>query len=342
MESVNVLGTGTIGDPYSQRVISPRIEECAQMITSVSPRIKLTDGADLLRAEGSGDLASKKKLDVLLAEAEVIYAYRLPTNVIARSPKLKWVHLWSAGLNHLLNTDIMRSQVILTNGRGIYDTPIAEFVLGLMLMFVKNMALYTQLKQEKQWKRFPLSLLHSKTVGIVGLGNTGRGVARLAKSFGMRVVGVDIKRAARTRYVDISLPREQLPQLLSDSDFVVLTLPLTSETSRLIGEKELRTMKPSAYLINTARGGLVDEETLIRALEEHWIAGAGLDCFANEQPLPTDSKLWELPNAIITPDVSGSTLEDYAIRATELFCENLRRYLSEKRLLNVVDKKKGY
>jgi len=158
----------------------------------------------------------------------------------------------------------------------------------------------------------------------------------------MRVVATrrSVKQVARARNVDLLLPRERLSQLLSDSDFVVLTLPLTSETKGLIGEEELRNMKATAYLINVARGEIIDEEALVRALDEHWIAGAGLDVFSTE-PLPTDSKLWELPNVIFSPHVAGG-MEDYFVRATELFCENLRRYLCGKKLLNVVDKKKGY
>jgi len=221
-------------------------------------------------------------------------------------------------------------------------TPIGEFVLGLMLMFLKQSPLCFQLKQKKQWERFTPATLRSKTIGIVGLGSIGREVARLAKAFGMRVIATrrSIKQVAQARYVDTVLPPELLPQLISESDFVVLSLPLTSETDKLIGEQELRTMKPTAYLINIARGRIVDEEALVRALDEHWIAGAGLDVFATE-PLPTDSKLWELPNVIFSPHVAGN-MEDYIMRATDVFCENLRRYLDGKKLLNVIDKKKGY
>ncbi|MFC2010599.1 NAD(P)-dependent oxidoreductase [Chloroflexota bacterium] len=135
-------------------------------------------------------------------------------------------------------------------------------------------------------------------------------------------------------------PPEQLQQLLAESDFVVMALPFTPETSKIIGEKELRTMKPSAYLINIARGGVMDEEALTRALEEGWIAGAGLDVFATE-PLPADSRLWELPNVIISPHISGM-MDDYVEQSTEVFAENLRRYLDGKRLLTMVDKQKGY
>lgn len=330
MEAVNVLVNTPIGD------------ELLQQITDVSSRIKLSNVFELARAEQKGDFAGKSELDALLAEAEVIYGFRFPKNMIARAPKLKWVQVMSAGVDRFLDDEFRQSSVMMTNVSGIHATPISEIVLGLMLMFVKQAPLCFQLKQEKQWQRFMPTVLRAKTVGIVGLGSIGREVARLAKAFGMRVVATrrSAKRVMRARYVDILLPREQLPRLLSESDFVVLSLPFTSETNKLIGEKELRTMKPTAYLINIARGSIVDEEVLIRALNEHWIAGAGLDVFSTE-PLPPDSRLWEFPNVIFSPHIAGG-MEDYNIRATELFCENLRRYLGGKNLLNVIDKKKGY
>lgn len=332
MESLNVLVTTPIGDGFLRQ------------IAVVSPKIKLRNVSDLARAERRGDFTSKEKFDAILAEAEVLYGLRLPQNVIARAPKLKWVQMMSAGVDFFLDNEFRQSSVIMTNVSGIHATPISEFVLGLMLMFVKQAPLYFQLKQDRQWKRdpFALTVLSSKTVGVVGLGSIGREIARLAKAFGMMVVATrrSAKRVGRARYVDIMLPRAQLPELLSESDFVVLCLPLTHETDRLIGEKELQTMKSTAYLINVARGEIVDEEALIRALDEHWIAGAGLDVFATE-PLPSDSRLWEFPNVIFSPHVAGGT-DDYNVRATGLFCENLRRYLNGKKLLNVVDKKKGY
>jgi phosphoglycerate dehydrogenase-like enzyme len=330
MESVNVLVTSAVGD------------ECLQQIASVSSKIKLTSVSSLFRAEQGGDLVAKEKLDVLLAEVEVVYGLRFLRNIVTRAPKLKWVQVMSAGVERFLDSDMLGSSVIMTNVSGIHATPISEFVLEIMLMFAKQAPLCFQLKQEKQWGRFVPLVLRSKTVGIVGLGNIGREVARLAKAFGMRVLATrrSARLVGRARYVDIMLPPTQLGRLLAESDFVVLALPLTHETTRLIGEEELRVMKPTAYLINIARGDVVDEEALIRALDEKWIAGAGLDVVTTE-PLPADSRLWELSNVILSPHVSGG-MEDYAMRATELFSDNLRRYLGGKKLLNVVDKKKGY
>lgn len=317
-------------------------EERLRQIALVSPNINVRRVSDLAYAERKGDLASKAKLDALLAEAEVIYGNGFPRNLMARAPKLKWIQTTSAGVDHFLSTDIGQSPVILTSASGIHATAIGEFVLDLMLMFAKQAPLRFRLKEKHEWKRFTPAVLNSKTVGIVGLGNIGREIARLAQAFGMRVIATrrSAKHVTRARHVDVLLPPEQLRRLLSESDFVVLIVPLTSETESLIGEEELRTMKPTAYLINVARGKIVDEGALIRALDENWIAGAGLDVFATE-PLPTDSRLWDFPNVIFSPHIAG-WMETYDMQAVELFCENLRRYLSGEKLLNVVDKKKGY
>jgi phosphoglycerate dehydrogenase-like enzyme len=330
METINVLMTLSLD------------EASMQQITAVSSRIKLTNVSELVKAEQKGDAAAKKQLDALLAVTEIIYGFRLPENVIARAPKLKWFQTMSAGVDRFLDDNFRKSSVIMTSVSGIHATPIGEFVLQLMLMFAKQAPLAFQQKQQRQWKSFLAMELRSRIIGIVGLGHIGREVARLAKAFGMRVVATrrSAGKSQRARYVDRLFAPGQLLQLLAESDFVVLTLPLTKETHRIIGEAELRSMKPTAYLINIARGNLIDEEALVQALEEHRIAGAGLDVFATE-PLPAGSRLWELPNVIISPHIAGG-MEDYVDRATEVFAENLRRYLGGKRLINVVDTERGY
>ena len=318
-------------------------EECIRLITTISPKINLRDVSDFADAEERGDFSFREQFDAHLAEAEIIYGPGPPKNVIDRAPKLKWIQSTSAGVEDFLDRDIIESSVIVTNASGgIYAISIAECVLEMILMFVKKMPLCFELKQERQWKTFSLTVLHSKTVGIVGLGSIGRQVARLSKVFGMRVLATrrSTRSATRTRNVDMLFSQDQLPQLLSNSDFVVLALPLTSDTNNLIGEEELLTMKHTAYLINIGRGKIVDEAALTRALENNWIAGAGLDVFATE-PLPVESRLWELPNVILSPHVAGE-IEDYDLPATRLFADNLRSYLSGKKLRNVVDKKRGY
>ncbi len=326
LASVNIVVTHSLDD------------ECQRQITAISPRIRLRDVSDLVRAEQNGNFTAQKQFDALLAEAEVVYGFDPPRNLIVRAPRLEWIQAMVAGVDYFLDADVRQSPVVLTNFP--HGAPVSEFALQLMLMLAKQAPVCFRLKQVRKWERFKPPLLGSKTVGILGVGHIGQRVARSAKALGMRVVATrrSAKRAAR--YVDLMLPPERLPELLSVSDFVVLTLSLTPETNKLIGEKELRTMKPTAYLINVARGKIVDEEALIRALEEQWIAGAGLDVFATE-PLPTESKLWELPNVILSPHIAGE-MEDFDMQATAVFCTNLKRYLSGQKLLNVVNKKRGY
>jgi len=338
MESLNVL----VVTPAFDRSMPFADEECLRRIGLVSPKINVKDGAALAVAELRGDNSGKEKLDALLAWTDVIFGFIVPGNIIARAPKLKWVQMTSAGVDRLRDTEIWRSRVTITGVSGIHATPIGEFVLGLMLMFAKGAPLCFQMKQKRQWQRYMPHALRSKTLGIIGLGHIGSEVARLSKAFGMRVVATrrSAKQAGKAKNVDMLLPQKKMRQLLAESDYVVLTLPLTPETHHIIGEAELKAMKSSAYIINIGRGRLIDEEALIRALDEKWIAGAGLDVTATE-PLPKESRLWDFDNVILSPHVAGG-MEDYMMRATELFCENLRRYLNGKRLRNVIDRKKGY
>ena len=338
MKSLNVL----VIAPAFDRSLPHADEEDLRRIALAGPGINVTDASELAVAEYRGDSTAREKLDAMLAEAEVIYGLILPQNLLARAPRLKWVQTMSAGVDRFARMDIWQSPVIITGVSGIHATPIGEFVMEFMLMFAKGAPLCFQMKQTRKWKRFMPSVLCGKTVGIVGLGNIGREVARLSKAFGMRVIANrrSVTKLKRARYVDKLLPAEQLNQLLSESDYVVVATPLTPETRGLIGEKELRAMKPSAYIINIARGGMIDEEALIRALEEKRIAGAGLDVVATE-PLSPESRLWDFDNVILSPHVAGG-MEDYMERATEVFCENLKRYLNGKKLLNVVDRKRGY
>jgi len=253
----------------------------------------------------------------------------------------KWIQTMSAGID-LLPEEIRRSRIRIVNTSGLHGTPMGEMVLEIMLMFAKDAPACFRMKQAREWKRFRPKLLKGQTVGILGLGVVGREIARLCKAFGMKVIG--IRRSGQPEHpfpeVDRVYPREQLLEVLAESDYIVLALPHTKETRSLIGEQELRGMKPSAFLINLARGAIVDEGALVRALEEKWIAGAGLDVFLKE-PLPPESKFYELPNVIFSPHISGD-MPDYESRATGVFCENLRRYLSGEPFLHEVDPEKEY
>jgi D-2-hydroxyacid dehydrogenase (NADP+) len=322
---------------------TPIDEQNLQKIKEVSNRIRVDQVSPLIIAERKGDFARKEELNLLFQRAEVIYGWihHFPKDLLDRAPRLDWIQVMSAGVDRLPE-ELMKSRIKVTCASGIHGTPMGEVVLEMMLMFVKEALACLQMKQDREWRRCIPKLLRGKTAGILGLGVVGKEIARLCKAFDMKVVG--IRRSGepgRTmQEVDRIYPREQLHELLAESDFVILALPLTIETRDLIGEKELRSMKPGAYLINVARGAIVDEGALIRALEEKRIAGAGLDVFIKE-PLPPDSKFYQLPNVIFSPHISWE-MPDYESRVTEVFCENLKRYLAGEPFLHEVDKEKGY
>ncbi len=208
-----------------------------------------------------------------------------------------------------------------------------------MLAVVKRLPEFFAQQGERRWHKLGLRELRGLTVGIIGLGDIGGEIARLCRAFGMRVLG--LRRHPRPyEHADEVLGPDRLHDLLAHSDFVVITCPLTEETRGLIGRAELAAMNPDAWLINVARGAIVDEEALLEALRERKIGGACLDVFT-EEPLPEDSPFWDLPNVIITPHNSWSS-PHIQEREVDLFLDNLRRYVAGEPLLNVVDKQVGY
>lgn len=296
----------------------------------------------------------------LHGDEEILYVMSPPRD-LSKLPRLKWVQLHSAGINQLRDHPIWATDIQVTTASGIHAVAIGEFVIALMLALARKLPQIARLQERAEWPRHKWELLQGaelrgKTLGIVGYGSIGREVARIARyGFNMRVLAMKHSAGSpRPRYAasGVGDPAGAIPErwfpneraslhaLLAESDFVVLALPLTAESRHLLGEAELRALKPSAFLINIARGELVDERALLRALKEHWIAGAGLDVYAVE-PLPRDSRLWHLENVIIAPHVSAAT-PHYDDRAVELFAENLRRYVSGAPLLNVVERGQGY
>jgi phosphoglycerate dehydrogenase-like enzyme len=274
--------------------------------------------------------------------AELHQAFTGAGSLADVAPNLKWIQLTSAGADRLLNSGFIQQGVTVTTVSGLHATPIGEFVIQSILMIAKRAPQYIRSQQRREWARFMPRELYGATVGIVGIGNIGMEVGRLAKVFGCRVIAT--KRSATssesTPYADEILPPSELPRLLAESDYVVLSMPLTPETRGMIGEKELRAMKPTAALINIARGPVVVEDVLLRALRENWIAAAALDVF-DQEPLPPDSPLWDMENVIVSPHISGGT-EIYNVRAVDIFCDNLRRRLAGEPLRNIVDPARGY
>ncbi len=323
---------------------------CAQ-IGAVDPRIRTREIAHELAVENrwrrapqtADPVAERRAVDLALAEAQILFGWNIPHDLLRRAPHLRWIQSMSAGVDQLQGTGVETSSILVTDASGIHRVPIGEFVLGQMLALAKRFPTLWAQQGQRKWQRRVPRELYEHTVAIVGLGAIGGGVARLARAFGMTVLGT--RRSAQQRQqgvgdVDMLYPLADLGDMVAQADYLVLAVPLTQETRGLIGEAELRRLKPTACLINVSRGAVVNEEALVRALKEGWFAGAALDVFPQE-PLPKDHELWGLPNVMITPHVAGDS-ERYNTRATELFCGNLRRYLSGQPLLNQVDFTKGY
>jgi D-2-hydroxyacid dehydrogenase (NADP+) len=326
-------------------VLNPVGEACLRQIAAVSGDLRVHDASNMfVFSDGAvterPDPATGQELDALLSEAEIVYGFIPPHDLLARAPRLKWINAPSAGVDRFRTSGIAESPVMLTNSRGIHPVQMGETVFGMILMLAKKALFFFHMKEERKWQRAMPEVLFSKTLAVLGLGVIGLEVARLGKAFGMKVIALEARSMERTENVDALYGPERLNEVLSACDYAVITLPLTPETEKMIGEPELRAMKRTAYLVNVARGGIIDEDALVRALTEGWIAGAGLDVFSKE-PLPPESRLWGLPNVIISPHVAGDRA-DYQKLAVNMFCDNLARYLAGQELFNLVDKKKGY
>jgi phosphoglycerate dehydrogenase-like enzyme len=221
----------------------------------------------------------------------------------------------------------------------VTSTSLAEHAMMLMLMLNRDAPRWARAQAERRWEHVYHGELTGLTCAIIGLGHSGQDLARKAKAFHMRVIGM--RRSDRPAPdVDAIYPRERLHEFLGQADFVVVSAPLTPETRGLLGEAEFRAMKPTAYYICFSRGGIADDDALLRALNERWIAGAGLDAHAQE-PLPPDSPFWTAPNTIVTPH-NGATTALTRQRGIDIFAENLRRYVAGRPLINLVDKAAGY
>ena len=300
------------------------------------------------RAEDESEEEARERLEPILRETEVLLTNPIvPDDIVERAPALKWLQLTSAGVDRLLDAPVVRSHVSVTTASGIHAVPISEYVIGAMLAFAKGLPRAFRAQQERVWRPYWPEELEEKTVGVLGVGAIGARVVELSKALGMRVLA--LRRSAERRMtgaeagmtgVHEMLPPSDLPYLLSESDYVVVALPLTAESRGLIGEAELRAMKPNTVIVNIGRGAIIDEAALVRALKDGWIAGAALDVFQQE-PLSGESELWGLENVIVTPHISGGTPR-YMERAVELFCDNLRRYVADEPLRNVVDPARGY
>jgi len=276
-----------------------------------------------------------------VSKAVVVFG-RLPFARYRELPNLRWVQQDFAGTDWLLNfPDLIEKDFILTNASGVHAIPIAEHILAMMLALARDFPYSLRKQRDHQWRRRGRVVeLDGTTLGVIGLGKIGEKTAEKAKGLNMRVLAIRRNPERSSPYVDEMYGTEGIGEILSQSDWVVIAAPMTPETRGMIGEKELMSMKKSASIINIARGSIIQEKALIKALQEGWIAGAGLDVFETE-PLPEDSPLWDMEQVIITGHYAGST-PFYFDRVMEIFLENLKRYQNGEPLINVVDKQRGY
>lgn len=276
--------------------------------------------------------------------AEVLFRAGMPHDTLRKTleqaPKLQWIHTASAGFNWVLIPEVKAGTVRLTRTANVLNTPIAEFVVTLAFALLKRLPQLFIAQREHRWERPNIQSLDGKTVGILGAGAIGTQTARRFRALGMRTLGIKRHPEPLPDFDAVMGPHD-LNRLLEDVDILVVACPLTSETRNLIGRRQLERMKPSAVLINIARGEILVEDDLVEALRSGVIAGAGLDVFTVE-PLPDDSPLWDLPNVIITPHASYIAPENERGMLEE-FIENLRRYLADEPLLNEIKSRElGY
>ncbi|TWD73116.1 phosphoglycerate dehydrogenase-like enzyme [Kribbella amoyensis] len=275
-----------------------------------------------------------------LVESMAAVIGRVPGEVLARAPKLRWVHSPAAGVDADLTPQMLGSDVVLTSSAGNGAIPLAEHAMLLMLMLNRDVPRWMRAQADRRWERFTHGELAGLTLGIYGLGNSGIDLARKAKAFHLRVVGVRRRPDEPSPYVDQVYGEDGLDAMLAESDFVVVTAPNTPATAGRFGADAFARMKDTAYFVCISRGGIADDDALLEALRSGQIAGAGLDAHGVE-PLPPESPFWELPNVIVTPH-NGATSEGTVRRGEQIVLENLRRFLAGEDLLNVVDKAAGY
>lgn len=322
-------------------------------------RDRLTAAIPDLEIAASSSFLSEPTGEILSEDTDILYAFRVPEDLMERAPRLRWLQLLGAGCEHLADNPIMHSDAMITTASGVHGTPIAEYVLGVMLAFYRWLPQAYRAQMNREWLTQADVARHSRelrrrTIGIVGYGSIGREVARLSKPFGTRILALkrDPSNSADTGYAvedtgDASglLPEkfygpDELTTMLPECDVVVLAVPVTDETRGMMGPSEFAAMKPGSFLVNIARGCVIDEEALMTALRDGPMAGAALDVFEQE-PLPEESPLWAFENLMVTPHISGAS-RAHLRRTFELFMDNVERFVRGEPLLNLVDVELGY
>ena len=278
---------------------------------------------------------------------DILVCYQINPELFSyRSDKLKWIHIGAAGVDGNLFEDVLKSKVMITNSKGINSKPVAEFIMSQILYFSKRIKECQDFKENREWNQWKLAKMTTQlselTLGIIGYGEIGKELSKLAKSFGMRVLATRRlqKKEENKKYVDALLPMDQLNRVAQESDFLAMACPLTRMTENMINENTFNIMKDTAFVINTSRGKIINENDLIFALKNNKISGAALDVFATE-PLDDKSPLFDFNNVFLSPHISGN-FSSYQERMIIQFNDMLIKYINNKALKNRVCKKRLY
>lgn len=274
-----------------------------------------------------------------IADVDVLMCFSPPMadHVVRDAPNLKWIQTLGTGVDNVVDLPSLNKEVVVTNVRGIHGAPVSEATIAYMLSLARDMPRSAHAQDRCAWERWPSQLLAGKTVGILGVGLIAEYLAPICKALGMTVIGITGS-PRPTPSFDRMVKRDNLVSIAPELDFLVALIPMGAETRNIVGEKVFKAMKPSAYLVNVARGGVVDEEALLKALQAGEIAGAGLDVFAQE-PLPPESPLWKTKGITIFPHLGGYS-EGYEHRAMPTLAGNMEKYLAGdlKNMVNIVRK----
>jgi phosphoglycerate dehydrogenase-like enzyme len=309
------------------------------------PQLSMLDGVSETANVIVGNTAHA--FETAAADAEVIFNWSgslsLIREVFLISPRVRWIHSRSAGLERTLFPELIASDVVMTNGSGVFSPSLGEFALAAILYFAKDFGRMIRNQMAGVWEPFDVLPIAGKTVGILGYGDIGRAVAARVRPLGMDVVA--IKRHVSTQHgsdplvSQIYAPEERIA-VLARCDYIVVAAPLNAETRGLIGAAEFAAMKPGAVIINVGRGPVIEESAMIRALSEHTIRGAALDVF-DEEPLPNGHPFYEMENVLLCPHCADHT-PDWLDNAMRFFVDQFNRFRNGETLLNVVNKKLGY
>jgi len=281
------------------------------------------------------EILEKEKMDNLIEDTDILFCTKISNDLIRRASKLKWIQCRTSGVDYLTSLPSLRKKVLITSTRGIHGPQMTELTLLLILALAKNFPRMIENQQKHIWERWSPPLLQDKKIGLLGEGVCGKELARKCKALGMTVYGIATTKR-KMEEVDYFHTSQELLHVLREVDYFVILAPLTPQTKKMIDAKALAAMKPTAFLINMGRGEIVDEEALIETLRDGKIAGAALDSVCTE-PLPKDSPLWNMKNAIITSHMGGYA-DVYVEQVLSVFEENLRRFAKGERdsLLNLI------